>query len=49
MLTLSVVTEADLPELMPLMRGYCDFYRVDPAIAIAIQLTQLLGNLLDFF
>ncbi len=31
MLTLSVVTEADLPELMPLMRGYCDFYRVDPA------------------
>ena len=31
MLTLRVVTEADLPELMPLMRGYCDFYRVDPA------------------
>ena len=31
MLTLSVVTEADLPELMPLMRGYCDFYRVDPS------------------
>ncbi|WP_236728536.1 GNAT family N-acetyltransferase [Mycolicibacterium obuense] len=22
--------ESDLPDLMPLMRGYCDFYRVDP-------------------
>jgi GNAT superfamily N-acetyltransferase len=25
------VTEADLPELLPLMRGYCDFYEVEPA------------------
>ncbi|WP_240431212.1 GNAT family N-acetyltransferase [Mycobacterium kyogaense] len=25
--------ESDLPDLMPLMRGYCDFYRVDPADA----------------
>jgi GNAT superfamily N-acetyltransferase len=25
------VTEADLPELLPLMRGYCDFYGVDPS------------------
>jgi GNAT superfamily N-acetyltransferase len=24
------VTEADIPELLPLMRGYCDFYEVDP-------------------
>jgi GNAT superfamily N-acetyltransferase len=24
------VTEADLPELLPLMRGYCDFYEVNP-------------------
>ena len=23
--------EADLPDLLPLMRGYCDFYEVDPA------------------
>lgn len=30
MLTLSVVGEADLAELLPLMRGYCDFYRVNP-------------------
>jgi GNAT superfamily N-acetyltransferase len=25
------VTEADLPELLPLMRGYCDFYEVSPS------------------
>jgi GNAT superfamily N-acetyltransferase len=25
------VTEADLPELLPLMRGYCDFYEVTPS------------------
>jgi GNAT superfamily N-acetyltransferase len=25
------VTEEDLPELLPLMRGYCDFYEVDPS------------------
>jgi ribosomal protein S18 acetylase RimI-like enzyme len=25
---ISVVTEGELPELLPLMRGYCDFYRV---------------------
>ena len=24
------VSETDLPELLPLMRGYCEFYRVDP-------------------
>jgi ribosomal protein S18 acetylase RimI-like enzyme len=24
------VTEADLPEMLVLMRGYCDFYEVDP-------------------
>jgi GNAT superfamily N-acetyltransferase len=26
----STVSEQDLPELLPLMRGYCDFYEVDP-------------------
>jgi GNAT superfamily N-acetyltransferase len=25
------VTTDDLPELLPLVRGYCDFYEVDPA------------------
>ena len=24
------VTEADLPDLLPLMRGYCEFYGVNP-------------------
>lgn len=28
---LHLVKESDLPELLPLMRGYCDFYEVDPA------------------
>jgi GNAT superfamily N-acetyltransferase len=25
------VSQGDLPELLPLMRGYCDFYRVEPS------------------
>lgn len=33
MLTIAVVSEPDLPELMPMLRGYCDFYRVDPSDA----------------
>jgi GNAT superfamily N-acetyltransferase len=28
---IATVTEADLPELLPLLRGYCDFYEVDPS------------------
>jgi len=28
---IEIVTEADLDELLPLMRGYCDFYEVDPS------------------
>jgi len=28
---IDLVTEADLPELLPLMRGYCDFYEVNPS------------------
>lgn len=31
MLTISVVDESDLAELAPMLRGYCDFYRVDPS------------------
>jgi GNAT superfamily N-acetyltransferase len=31
MATISTVTEADLAELLPLMRGYCDFYSVAPS------------------
>lgn len=31
MLTISVVGESDLPELAPMLRSYCDFYRVEPS------------------
>ena len=31
MLTISVVGTPDLPELAPMLRGYCDFYEVDPS------------------
>jgi GNAT superfamily N-acetyltransferase len=30
MLTIDRVGVADLPELLPMLRAYCDFYRVDP-------------------
>ena len=30
MTRIDTVTESDLPELLPLMRAYCDFYRSDP-------------------
>jgi len=30
-LTITAVTAADLDDLAPLLRGYCDFYRVDPS------------------
>ncbi len=29
--TISTVTQADLNDLLPLMRAYCDFYEVDPS------------------
>jgi GNAT superfamily N-acetyltransferase len=30
MLTIGTVGPGDLPELMPMLRAYCDFYRVEP-------------------
>jgi GNAT superfamily N-acetyltransferase len=30
MLTIDTVGPDDMPELMPMLRAYCDFYRVDP-------------------
>ncbi len=30
MTKIAPATEADLPELLPLMRGYCEFYEVKP-------------------
>ncbi|MDT5019190.1 MAG: hypothetical protein QOD39_5350 [Mycobacterium sp.] len=31
LLTIDTVGESDLADLMPMMRGYCDFYRVEPS------------------
>ena len=41
---IEAVTETDLDELLPLMRGYCDFYEVAPSDD---QLTDLALTLLD--
>lgn len=30
MLTIDIVGAADVPELMPMLRAYCDFYHVNP-------------------
>jgi GNAT superfamily N-acetyltransferase len=39
---IATVTEADLPELLPLMRGYCDFYEVDPSDDALLALSRML-------
>ncbi len=39
---IAVVTEADLPELLPLMRGYCEFYEVDPTDEALLALARTL-------
>jgi GNAT superfamily N-acetyltransferase len=36
------VTEADLPDLLPLMRGYCDFYEVAPSDDALLALARTL-------
>jgi GNAT superfamily N-acetyltransferase len=36
------VTEADLPELLPLMRGYCDFYETAPRDEDLLALSRAL-------
>jgi GNAT superfamily N-acetyltransferase len=36
------VIEADLDELLPLMRGYCDFYEVDPPDEALLTLSRSL-------
>jgi GNAT superfamily N-acetyltransferase len=39
------VTAEDLPELLPLMRGYCDFYKVSPSDEALLTLCRtLLGD-----
>ena len=37
---IAIVTEADLPELLPLIRGYCDFYEVSPADAALLAMAR---------
>jgi GNAT superfamily N-acetyltransferase len=39
---IAVVTENDLPELLPLMRGYCDFYEVDPSDDALLAMSRAL-------
>jgi GNAT superfamily N-acetyltransferase len=39
---IAAVTEADLPELLPLMRGYCDFYEVAPSDDALMTLARAL-------
>ena len=36
------VVEADLPDLLPLMRGYCDFYEVAPSDEELLALSRAL-------
>ena len=44
-MTIETVTEAGLPELLPLMRGYCDFYEVDPSDEKLLDMSRaLLAN-----
>ena len=39
---IATVTEADLPDLLPLMRGYCDFYEVAPSDEALLALARVL-------
>jgi GNAT superfamily N-acetyltransferase len=39
---ISVVSEADLEELLPLLRGYCDFYEVAPSDEALLALSRAL-------
>jgi ribosomal protein S18 acetylase RimI-like enzyme len=42
MTAISTVGEADLAELLPLMRGYCDFYAVDPSDDALLAMSRAL-------
>ena len=39
---ISVVSEADLEDLLPLLRGYCDFYEVAPSDDALLALSRAL-------
>jgi GNAT superfamily N-acetyltransferase len=40
--SIELVTEDDLPELLPLMRGYCDFYGAAPSDDALLALSRAL-------
>jgi GNAT superfamily N-acetyltransferase len=42
MTQIATVTEADLPELLPLLRAYCDFYESDPSDEALLALCRAL-------
>lgn len=42
MAAISTVGDTDLPELLPLMRGYCDFYEVDPSDEALLAMSRAL-------
>jgi GNAT superfamily N-acetyltransferase len=42
MSTIEVAAEPDLPELLPLMRGYCDFYEVAPSDEALLAMSRAL-------
>lgn len=42
MIDISRAGESDLPELLPLMRGYCDFYAVSPSDEQLLALSRAL-------
>ena len=39
---IAVVREADLSDLLPLMRAYCDFYEVTPSDAALLAMSRAL-------
>jgi GNAT superfamily N-acetyltransferase len=39
---IATVTESDLPDLLPLMRGYCEFYEVGPTDDALIAMSRAL-------
>jgi GNAT superfamily N-acetyltransferase len=39
---IDIVAERDLPELLPLMRAYCDFYRVSPSEKDLLEMSRAL-------
>lgn len=42
MMRIHPITTADLPDLMPLMRAYCDFYHVEPSDQKLLSLSETL-------